>query len=188
LLKYIEEFGKCLEITGFRKVKMKSTKEFLELIKKQKPPNAETQFFDAKLVASWEHLYFAVLDALTAFRNKENISKSLMMETMLYASAQRQIRKAVELLGIKPGTSDIALLIVGQNSDTVKSASEAISSRLNLQYDDTVLELSEEKRKAVQKAFGISDLELKTVMKKDDLKKALIRLVIERMALLVTQR
>jgi hypothetical protein len=80
------------------------------------------------------------------------------------------------------------LLIIGQNPETVKSALPIISASVNVQHDDTVLELSEEKRRIIQKAFGISDLELKTVMKKDGLEEALTNLVIERMALLATQR
>ena len=169
MLKHIEEFGKYAAITGFRNVKIKDTKEFLKKIHKEKPSNVETQFFDAKFVASWQHLYFAVLNALTAFKNKENISKTVTMETLLYASAQRQIRKAMELLGIRSETSEIALLIIGQNPETVKSALPIMSASVNVQHDDTVLELSEEQRRIIQKAFGISDLELKTVMKKDGL-------------------
>jgi KEOPS complex subunit Cgi121 len=188
MLKHIEEFGKYAAITGFRNVKIKDAKEFLKKIHKEKPLNVETQFFDAKYVATWQHLYFAVLNALTAFKNKENISKSVTMETLLYASAQRQIRKAMELLGIKSETSEIALLIIGQNPETVKSALSMISASVNVQHDDTVLELSEEKRRIIQKAFGISDLELKTVMKKDGLEEALTNLVIEQMALLATRR
>jgi len=188
LLKYIEEFGKYAAITGFRNVQIKDTEEFLKKIRKKKGSNVETQFFDAKYVATWQHLYFAVLNALTAFKNKGNISKSLAMETMLYASTQRQILKAMELLGIKSETSEIAVLIIGENSETVKSALSMISASVNVQHDDTVLELSEEKKRIIQKAFGISDLELKTVMKKDGLEEALTNLVIERMALLATQR
>jgi KEOPS complex subunit Cgi121 len=188
LLKYIEEFGKYAAITGFRNVKIRDTKEFLKRIHKEKLANVETQFFDAKYVASWEHLYFAVLNALTAFKNKENISKSIAMETLLYASAQRQIRKAMELLGIKPETSEIAVLIIGENSETVKSALSMISASATAQHDDTVLELSEEKKRVIQKTFGISDLELKTVLKKEGLEEALTNLVIEQMALLSTQR
>ena len=188
MLKYIEEFGKYAAITGFSNVKIENTEEFLKRMHKEKLSNVEIQFFDAKFVASWEHLYFAVLNALTAFKNKENISKSIAMETLLYASSQRQIRKAMELLGIKSETSEIALLIIGQNPETVKSALPMISASVNVQHDDTVLEVSEEKRRIIQKAFGISDLELKTVMKKDGLEKALINLVIEQMALLATRR
>ena len=63
-----------------------------------------------------------------------------------------------------------------------------ISASATAQHDDTVLELSKEKKRIIQKTFGISDLELKTVMKKDGLKEALANLVIERMALTATQR
>jgi len=188
LLKYIEEFGKHIAIAGFRKAKIKDVEELLKIIRKEKRANLEIQFFDAESVATWQHLYFAVLNALTAFKNKENISKSLAMETMLYASAQRQIRKAIKLLGIKPNSSKMAVLIIGEKPETVKSALLMVSKHVNAQRDDAVLGLSEEKAIIIQKTFGISDLELKTVMRKDGLEKALTDLVIERMALLATQR
>jgi len=188
LLKHIEEFGNYAAITGFGNVKINDTEEFLKKIRKKKGSNVEIQFFDAKFVTTWLHLYFAALNALTAFKNKENISKSLAIETILYASAQRQIRKAMELLGIKSETSEIALLIIGENLEAVKSALSMVSKNFNSQSDDTVLELSAEKTVIIQKTFGISDLELKTAMKKDGLEKALTNLVIERMALLATQR
>lgn len=188
MLKYIEEFGRHTAIAGFRKAKIKDIEEFFKIIRKEKLANVEIQLFDAKSVATWHHLYFAALNALTAFKNKENISKSLAMETMLYASAQRQIRKAMELLGIKPDSSEIAVLIIGEKPETIKSALSMVSKRINAQYDDTVLELSEEKAAIIRRNFGISDVELKTVMKKDGLDKALTDLVIERMALLATRR
>jgi tRNA threonylcarbamoyladenosine modification (KEOPS) complex Cgi121 subunit len=187
LLKYIQEFGKYAEITGFRNVKIQSAEEFLERIRKEALSGVETQLFDARFVASWQHLYFAVLNALTAFQNKRNISKSVAMETLLYASSQRQIRKATGLLGIKPETSEIALLIVGLKPEAVKSALRRVSAAVDAQHDDTVLELSEEKRRIIRKAFGISGLELKTAMNRDGPEKALINLVIEQMALLPTQ-
>jgi tRNA threonylcarbamoyladenosine modification (KEOPS) complex Cgi121 subunit len=106
---------------------------------------------------------------------------------MLYASTQRQIRKAMEI-GIRPDTQNIAMLIVGEKPETVKLALSRVSTHVNGQNDDTILELSDKKMKIVQKTFGISDLELETIMKKDGLEKALTDLVIERMALLTTQR
>ena len=188
MLKRIEEFGKYVAITGFRNVKLVDVEELFSIVREETHATVEIQFFDAKFVATWQHFYFAVLNALTAFKNKENISKSLAMETMLYASAQRQIRKAMELLGIRPDTSEIATLIIGEKLENVKSALSIVSAHINAPPDDSVLELSEEKMKTIQKAFGISDVELETVMKKDDLEKALTSLVIERMALLSTQR
>ena len=37
------------------------------------------------------------------------------METMLYASAQRQIRKAIELVGVKHGMINVAVAIRKQS-------------------------------------------------------------------------
>ena len=187
MLRYIEEFGKQVEVTGFRNVRIRDIEEFLKMIRKEKTSNVEIQFFDAKFVATWQHLYFAALNALTAFKNKENISRSRAMETMLYASAQRQISKAMELLGIKPHSSEIAVLIIGEKPETVRSALAMVSKHVNSDPDDTVLELSNEKATSIQKIFEISSVELKTVIKKDDAERALTDLIIERIALLATQ-
>jgi KEOPS complex subunit Cgi121 len=188
VLKHLEEFGKYVVITGFKDVRIGDAEEFLKIINKEKPLGIDIQFFDAKFIATWQHLYFAALNALTAFRNKENISKSLAMETLLYASAQRQIRKAMEIMGIKPDTSEMAVLIIGEKPNIVKSALQVVAKHVKAKNEDTVLELSKRKNELIQKTFGISELELKTVMKKDSLEDALTSIVIERMALLATQR
>jgi len=187
LLKEIEEFGKHVAIAGFRNVKIKDIEEFFKITRKERSSSVEIQFFDAKFVATWQHLYFAALNALTAFKNRENISESLAMESLLYASAQRQIRKAMELLGIKPSSSEIAVLIIGEKLEVVMSALFLVSKQVKAERDDTILGLSEEKIADIQKVFVISDVELETVVKKDCLEKALTDLVIERMALLATQ-
>lgn len=187
MLRYVEELGKFVEISGFRNVKVNDVEDFLGKTDEEKPASVEVQFFDAKLVATWQHLYFAVLNALTSFNNKQGISKSLAMEIMLYASAQRQIRRATELIGIKPNSPDIAVLILGGKPKDVESALWAISKRVNGEHDDAVLELTKAKATIIQKAFQISETELETVTGTEGLEKALIDLVIERMALLSTR-
>jgi len=186
LLKQVEELGKHIVIAGFKDVKIWNVKEFLNIIRKEKPLNVQIQFFDARFVATWQHLYFAALNALTAFENKSNISKSLAMESMLYASAQSQIRKAMKLLGIKSNMSKIAVLVIGENLESVTSALSLVLKQVKGERDDTILKLSEEKAIVIRKIFGISDVELETVMERDRFEKALIDLVIERVALLAT--
>lgn len=188
MLKHIEEFGEHVAITGFKNVKINDVEEFFKITRKEKLLHVEIQFFDVRLLATWQHLYFAVLDALTAFQNGENISKSIAMEIMIYASTQRQIRKSMEFIGIKPTTSNMAVLIIGKKIENVKSALSSVLKHVNAQMDDTVLEISKEKATLIQKAFGISDIERKTMAKRNNLDKALTDLIIERMALLVIQR
>ncbi|MEM3536466.1 MAG: KEOPS complex subunit Cgi121 [Candidatus Bathyarchaeia archaeon] len=188
MLKYIEEFGKYVLITGFRNAKTLNFEELFGVVRKELPKSVEVQIFDARFVATWQHLYFAVLNALTAFKNKGNISKTLAMESMLYASAQRQIRKAMKSLGIKPQTSEIAVVMVGEKPEILDSALSTVSAHIKAPLDEVVLELSNEKVKSVQEVFGISDVEIEAIMGKDGLEEALTNLVIERMALLSTQR
>ena len=121
MLYHLKEYGKYAEITGYRNIKFAEAEEFLKANRKETPDNVDLQFFDAQLIATQEHLYFAALNALQAFRNKTNLSKSLAMETMLYASAQRQIQKAIQLCGIKPQTKTMAVIIIGENQTKLKT-------------------------------------------------------------------
>jgi tRNA threonylcarbamoyladenosine modification (KEOPS) complex Cgi121 subunit len=188
LLKYIEEAGEYVEITGFRNVDIKDAEEFVKKARGEAPQNVcWVQFFDADLVATWQHLYFAVLNALLAFRNRSNISKSAAMETILYASAQRQISKALPFIGVKSGSGNVAVVILGKNSDSVGAFLSAVSNRVGKEPDESVLGVSGEKASSIRRAFGVTEKELETVMGKSDGGEALVNLVIERMALLSTQ-
>jgi tRNA threonylcarbamoyladenosine modification (KEOPS) complex Cgi121 subunit len=187
LLKYIREAGKYVELTGFRNVNVNDVEDFVKAARDETSQTTWIQFFDAELVATWQHLYFAVLNALLAFRNERNISKSVAMETMLYASAQRQIRKAIKLMGVKRNSANVAVVIIGENADPVKAVLSAVSKRVGAEPDETVLELTRDKAHDICKAFGIGANELEAVMEKKDVSQALVNMVIERTALLSTQ-
>lgn len=188
MLKSIPEFGKYVAIAGFRNAQITDTERLLKETNGKKGLEIEVQLFDASLVTTWEHLYFAALDSLTAFRNRENISRSLAMETMLYASAQRQIRKATELAGIKPATTEMALLIIGDSKKKVERTLAAIERSIKAQRDDSVLEISDGKIRKIKKAFGITGLEIEAAKSRNrEIAEALVSLVVERSALLATQ-
>lgn len=188
MIKELETFNSFLAIDGFRNVKIEDINKFFSAVRRE-VEDAHVQLFEAQLVAGWEHLYFAALNALNAFRNKTNISKNLAVETLLYASAQRQIEKAVELLGIKPESSQVAVLIIAETKQMAASSLKVVSRLTMGELDDSVLEITNEKVKSIRELFGISDLELETMLEKEaSEKKVLIDLVIEHMALLVTQR
>ena len=188
MLKFIEEYGRYIGIAGFNDVAIRSPESFLREIERQKPPYVDIQFFDADHVATWEHLYFAALNALTVSENCRNISKSLAMETLLFAAAEKQIVKATELVGIKSTSQRIAVLVVGNKSKTVRSTMLLVAKHLGRQPDETVLELSEGKIRLIQQIFNIKSLELETLMEGNDSKRAVVDLIIEKMALSTTKR
>ena len=129
MLQYIKEYGKYVEITGYRGVVFEAAEAFLKKNRKQTGQDVDIQFFDADLIATQEHLYFAVLNALQAFKNKTNHSKSPAMEAILYASAQRQIQKAIDRLGIKPQTKNMAVTIIGEDPKQIENTLEAVNKK-----------------------------------------------------------
>jgi tRNA threonylcarbamoyladenosine modification (KEOPS) complex Cgi121 subunit len=187
MLHCIEEYGKYAEITGFKNIKFAQAEAFLKANRKKTGLNIELQFFDAGLVATQEHLYFAVLNALQAFQDKTNISKSLAVEAMLYASAQRQIRKAIQRCGIKPETTSMAVVIIGEDPAEIETLLEAVAVCVGAEPDETVLGMSEVKLEKIKEAFQVKAEEVKTVMKNGNLDEAVVSLVVERVALLATQ-
>ena len=183
----LEEHGQYAEITGYKNVKFEKAEAFLKANRKETPQTVNVQFFDAQLIATQEHLYFVALNALLAFRNKTNISKSLAMETMLFASAQRQIQKAIQRCGITPQTASIAVIVIGEDPTQLKTMLEAISTGFGLEPDERVLEMSDFKEQKIVETFQITDQEVKTVIKNGNREEAVVNLVIERVALLATQ-
>ncbi|MBS7633603.1 hypothetical protein KEJ15_08350 [Candidatus Bathyarchaeota archaeon] len=188
IIRFIDEFGKYVGITGFKNVKIGLLNDFLAKIPRKIPTNVETQFFDAKIIATWEHIYFAVFNALAAFKNGRNISRNLAMETMLYASAQHQITKATNLLGITKDSSQIAILLVGEKLSDVKLAFSIVYKHINAEEDENVLDLSNEKAALIKRAFAVSQQEIDTVLERNDQNRALVDLITERMALLAIKR
>ena len=186
LLKHFAEFGEYVEITGFSNVQIENVEGFLKATRREQQGTA-VQFFNAELVATWQHLYFVVLNALTAFRNKTNVSKSVAVEVILYASAQRQIRKAIELLGVKRDSDTVAVVIIAMSSHAVKAALSKVSKRIGSEPDETVLALSNAKIRSISRAFSISEREVETIVKAGNVEQALVDLVVERVALLATQ-
>jgi tRNA threonylcarbamoyladenosine modification (KEOPS) complex Cgi121 subunit len=187
VLHFLKEYSKWMEITGYRKISFAKAEEFLKANRKETKQTVDVQFFDAELIASQQHLYFAALNALQAFQNKTNVSKSPAMETMLYASAQRQIQRAIQRCGIKPETKNMAVLITGEKQVTIQFVLKTISEHIGVEPDEKVLKMSKAKEKKIIKTFQITEEELKTIIKNDDREVAVVNLVIERVALLSTQ-
>jgi len=187
MLFHLKEYGKYVDITGYRNLKFAEAEKFLKAKRKETQVNVDLQFFDAQLIATQEHLIFAAMNALQAFRNKTNLSKSLAMETMLYASAQRQIQKAIKQCGIKPQTTSMAVIIIGEDRRKLKNLLLEITKSVGVEPDDNVLELSKFKEKKIIDIFKITDEELMAVVENGNREEAVVNLVIERVALLSTQ-
>jgi tRNA threonylcarbamoyladenosine modification (KEOPS) complex Cgi121 subunit len=181
----IKEYDRFAAILGFKEVKLGEINTFVDEIKVKLSP-AKAQVFDADRIAGSPHLFFALLNALNAIKQGRSISKTLEIEVLLYASGQRQIDKAIRIVGVRPTTSRIALLIValdeGEAEEAVKKAGEIIPGIRN----DQVLEIqTRSKFDDLMKTFGVTELELKTMIENDeDHLQTLMWLIIEHNSLL----
>jgi len=184
-MKEAEILGWYVLIEGFRDIKIENIETFLDQVRNE-TQGCHVQFFDAKFIAGFDHLYFAVLNAAKAFETGRNISKNLAVEMLLYASGQHQISRAIELLGMKSSSTQIAVLVAADTRQKALEALNRISCLLKGERDGKVIELTEEKVQTIKVAFSITDLEIEATLRKSE-KEALISLLIERAALLATQ-
>jgi len=113
----------------------------------------EAQLLDASIVFGKAHILSAYEHAKRAFDEGRNSSKSLATEVLLYASGERQISAAIKKMGIKGGSSQICILLIGDVDP------DGIIRHLGLEKDDSVLEGNVEDLRA----FGISKKEIGSV-------------------------
>lgn len=184
----LHEFNKYLAIQGFKEVNISSIDAFFTRMRTE-IPQSPIQVLDAKLIAGEKHLLFATLNALNAFEQGQNISESLEVEVLLYASGQRQIRKAIELLGLKQDTSEIAVAFIVANKEDVQGIEAKIATIVPGKREDTVFRFQEGKAERLIEAFDITDEELEVASEnRENLWESLVAIIIEKSALLAINR
>lgn len=77
------------------------------------------QFMDPARLPDREFVLMALEKAEEAVARGDNVADDLLLELLRFASGKRQIRKALERLGVKDGASDLlVLLLPGEGSRT----------------------------------------------------------------------
>lgn len=71
------------------------------------------QLLDADAVYNERHLNSAIAHAERAFQQGRNAAKTLGAEILLYASGERQVSRAIERVGIRPGLERVVILAHG---------------------------------------------------------------------------
>jgi len=177
------EYEKYAGIAVFNGLKISIENFFQEL---RKVSDVEFQLLDLSLIAGKEHLYFSILNALYAFKNKKNFSRNLGIEILLYASAQKQIKNAIEIIGAKPH-QPMVLIALNSSEEKIKNFFSKASKFFEVNIEDSILEeWSEEKLQKIKETFKISKEEIEAIkINKISISEILKKLVIERIALLL---
>lgn len=170
----------CVAIAGAREAQIRNVDEKLKKIQGEYPGKV-FQLFNADMVAGEKHLFYAAVNAVGAQSGGYAISRNLEVETLLYASCQDQISKGLRILGLTQKTRRVAVLVFSDNKDEAKRVAQMITESIG-EPDDGVLDVSPEKYESLKKAYGVSEVSIKTVGSNPY--DALTSLIIEKGALL----
>jgi KEOPS complex subunit Cgi121 len=155
MLKIVGAKGKIFNVENFLKKISVLSENYAIII----------QVFDASMVFGKAHLNSAVEHALRAMERKTNSTNTIDKEIMLYASGERQIKKAILKMGIKQGCEEVALVLIKKENNNQEKISynilKNILNKLDLQHSDSVLEGNYQKLLD----FGLSKDEIDTVTK-----------------------
>ena len=174
MTKYNKELANSenIEILGF-KGSIESIPKTLEEIDNIKNSCCDVgiiQLMNADAIAGKGHLMQGTIHAMNAFDRDQNLANDLGIEILLRTSAQRQISKAFNILGLKEGKMNIAVVMIDCPDYFIDELS-AIFTR-----DDSVLEADQSK---LMKTYDISQKELKTIQISDVLIDKTTKLIIE---------
>lgn len=129
--------------------------------------SVELQVYNPTFLILPEHLYYAVNYATHAFYYKKNFSKSALVEYLLYASGQKQIQIALDIIGFNHNEQNqlFAYTIVGKDLDTIKK----VNADLKIIFDIDEIELdtiqySMEQLSVIQKQMEISNFQLQNTL------------------------
>jgi len=139
------------------------------LVDENQSEGCAIQLLKAEGIAGKKHVLQAVSQALIAFKRKDNVAQDLGLEICVRASAQRQISRALKILGIEEGKIDICAVTVDCDEKVMQQLNAIIGTKNNKVLDPNI--------DVLKKMYKISNEEIKSAG-------TIERVLIERTALL----
>ena len=145
--------GHEIKISGFE-TEINDIKEIMGFIKDLTDKNDCTvQLMRARGIAGEKHALQATAQAIKAFERNENTAKDLGLEICLRASAQRQISKALKILGINKGKNDLCVVAVDGGKSVQKKLENVLGPEQKVLKPDI---------EVLQELYQISPLEIES--------------------------
>ncbi|MCL2116765.1 MAG: KEOPS complex subunit Cgi121 [Methanobrevibacter sp.] len=160
-----------IEIAGF-KTEIEDIQKTLEIVNNLSNNCCDgciIQLMDAKGIAGKKHLLHGIIHSINAFKRGENLANNLGIEICIRLSAQRQIAKALNILGLKKGKINIAAVFI--------NCPDYFVDELNniFHRDDSVLN----SKKDLKEIYNISEKELDLMSIEDVLIDRTTELIVE---------
>ncbi len=143
-----------IQVLGF-KGNIDSVNETLHKLDEIKNNDDEIiQLLNADAIAGLKHVEHGVNQAILAFSRNENLANDLSVEICLRCSAQRQIFKAFDILGLKEGKMNLCAILMNCSNNQVDELS------LMFDRDDDVLLADKSK---LMKIYNIGEEEISDI-------------------------
>lgn len=104
--------------------------DLIQLARSMSTDSVTVQLMNGLLIADETHLLSAAQNALNAKRGEYMLSRSLDVEIIVFASAQRQIGRALDALGVYDNLDEIAVVVVGADTSSVKDCIQDLARKI----------------------------------------------------------
>jgi KEOPS complex subunit Cgi121 len=163
----------------------KGKDELISLSSSLTKESTVVQFLSPNLIAGPIHLLSAAQNAINAINGKYAISRSLNVEVIVYASAQRQIERAFETVGLEDNLETVGVVVIDVSKDSIQDCFEDLFVKLG---SDIKPAFSYDRKRmgSIMSAFDINTTELRTFTDSDnfeDLQDALVRCIVSKISM-----
>lgn len=177
--------GKIIGITEFHNSTNLKQKELIQIAESLSSDILTVQLLNGLLIADEIHLLSAAQNAINAEQGEYMLSRSLDVEILVFASAQRQIGRAIDTLGVYDGLDEIAAVVVGLDEGSVENAIHDLVKRIGKEIIPS-FPITKERIARIKNHYEISDKEINTISDTKSLESkmsALSRCLVSRISL-----
>lgn len=151
---HLKEHGLYLGVLALKEVRIDDVGVFLRSLS-ENLGGVEFQVLNLRLVAGLRHILTSTLVALEAFRHGLNIANTMSMEVLVRASTQRQISRALRMLGVRKGCQDLVLVLMDKDRSRVEEAVARLNKMFAGRLDDRLLEA--DRSSCIMEVYGLSE-------------------------------
>lgn len=144
------------------------TDKLLELAKSLSKSVLAFQFLNSNMIVDEMHLLSGAQNAVNALKGDYMISRTLDVELVVYVSAQRQIGRALEIMGVNDELSSVGVVCIDEDEKKVRERFMGIAEKVG-EETSPMFSPSSEKISALMQNFGITELEMKQFYDSDEL-------------------
>jgi len=174
----------CIGISENKNSRGLDTDKLLELAKSLSKSVLAFQFFNSMMIVDEMHLLSGAQNAVNALNGDYMISRTLDVELVVYVSAQRQIGRALDIMGVKDELSSVGIVCIDDDEQKIREClmeiAEKVGEEISPMFSPTA-----EKISSLMKNFGITELEMKQFKDSEDLatrNQALSKCVVSRVS------